>query len=117
MTDLRTLKCSCKAPPGKHDSGRQRRRCTHDLECELVVYVERLERLRDGLRAVLEDLCRKHWDTGLDSEDFDHVMRSAGLFATVPASDEIRAEFDCETMDTWAWSPLVKANDKQREER
>ncbi len=48
MTDLRTLKCTCKAPPGKHDSGRQRRRCTHDLECELVVYVERLERLRDG---------------------------------------------------------------------
>ncbi len=44
----RLLNCTCTPPPGKHNSGRQRRRGKHDSDCELVVYVEKLERKTTG---------------------------------------------------------------------
>lgn len=58
MSD-RTLHCSCKAPPGKTGPGRQRRRNNHQSECELVVYVEKLEHALQQILTDAEELASK----------------------------------------------------------
>ena len=63
---------------------------------------------RDRLRELFETVAQINWDVlDIDGGDFQDAAARLGLLVSVPASPEIAAEYDCEDMFTWAWSPLA----------
>ena len=78
--------------------------------------VEEIERLRvataredsgageAGLRAALEEITQLAWEgADIDGGDFHELMVRRGLFVEVPASEEFKDEWDCDTMFVLSW--------------
>ena len=71
---------------------------------QLRARVAELEAERDNHRRVLEKMIEPVWDgCDVDGGDFQDALESAGILVVVPASEEIRAEYDCEEMFQFAW--------------
>lgn len=66
-----------------------------------------------NLRELFEHVCQSMWAIGCDIEaaDWQDKAEALGLLVEVPASEEVRAEYDCETMFTWAWSDAAKGEE------
>ena len=60
---------------------------------------------RDRLRAALAELSRLAWTGGgdINGGDFESVMLEHGVWVSVPATKELREEYECETMHALAW--------------
>ena len=63
---------------------------------------------RDKLRGFFEHLALTVWEfCDIDGGEFqDHAVEQ-GLLVSVPADEQFRAEYDCDTMFTWSWSQLA----------
>ncbi len=63
---------------------------------------------RDNLREMLQWCAETTWERGdIDAADFQDAMLKAGLFVEVPASEQVRDEWDCDVMFVVSWSPLA----------
>ena len=66
-----------------------------------------------AMRQVLEELAQMSWDgSGIDGGDLQDLMEKRGLLVSVPANDDVRGEYDTDTMLVLAWSELGRL--KQR---
>lgn len=60
------------------------------------------------LRTLFEELARKAWDASLDGSDFQDEAERLGLLVEVPASQEVRDEYDTDVMFAWVWSDAAR---------
>ncbi len=78
--------------------------CRHEI-AELQTKLSTAEAERDELREVIERICTEVW--GYDDPDHgdiqDHLV-DKGILVNVPASDEVRTEFECDTMYVLKWT-------------
>ena len=79
------------------------------LEADRVARIEednvRLLRERGKAREFIEWACDEAWrGFGLDGGDVQDKLEALGLIVSVPASDEVAAEWDCETMFVTKWN-------------
>ena len=64
----------------------------------------------EKLKAVLLWCCEQVWECcDIDGGDFQERMQAAELLVEVPASEDVRAEYDTDVMLVTSWSPLAKA--------
>ncbi len=57
-------------------------------------------------RAALEEFAQRAWEGyDIDGGDFQEIMVKHGLMVEVPADEEFRAEWDCDTMFVLSWTP------------
>ena len=76
----------------------------HDLRAKLA---EREAEVK-VLRGFFEHMALDVWElTDIDGGDFQDRAVEQGLLVTVPADDQFKAEYDCDEMYTWSWSPLA----------
>lgn len=66
---------------------------------------------RDKLRQFLESMAHDAWGLPdeIDGGDFQDRAVEQGLLVQVPADEAFKAEYDCDMMYTWSWSPLAAA--------
>jgi hypothetical protein len=71
-----------------------------------------LEKDRENLRGLIEHALLDVWQgSDIDGGGFQDEAERRGLIVEVPASEEIRAEFETDVMFTWAWSPLARESE------
>jgi len=68
------------------------------------------------LKEVFETLSTLCWEGSLDEADFQDVMEKAGLFVEVPASKDVREEYDTDTMFALEWKVEALAATARTEE-
>lgn len=84
----------------------------HRSIATLRTRVAELEGERDKLRQFFENIALECWGgADVEQSDFHDWGVAAGVLVEVPASDDIREEFETETMFTWSWSCLAPTKD------
>lgn len=70
--------------------------------------VRRLRADRDRLREFFEHMAHEQWGfSEIDGGDFQDRAVEQGLLVEVPADEQFKAEFDCDVMFSFSWSPLA----------
>lgn len=65
---------------------------------------------RDNLRKLFEHMALDAWGVPeFDGGDFQYYAVQQGLLVEVPADETFKAEYDCDVMFTFSWSPLADA--------
>jgi len=60
------------------------------------------------LRGFFEHLSLTVWEfCDIDGGEFQDRAVEQGLLVSVPADEQFKAEYDCDEMYTWSWSPLA----------
>ena len=69
-----------------------------------LTQLEATERDREVLRQAIEWCCQSAWmGCDIDGGYFQDKMVDLGLLVEVPASPEVKEEWDCDTMFTMPW--------------
>ena len=70
----------------------------------LLARIAEMEAEQEPLRAALEKICSDVWGySDIDGGEVQDYLEASGLLVEVPASDDFRAEYDCDTMFQLRW--------------
>ena len=96
--------CRCFTARGDFDTKHRHR--LQRSHYRMLARIEQLEKERDELRDAIAAIVTDSVWVGrdLDGADVQEMLEKRGLLVEVPASDEIREEFECDTMLALRWS-------------